>query len=86
MRPAKRQRGEVLAVSEGNLAFTSEQAINRPQRKAARPIMDNPIYDPQKEAFSQPRMLMTVIAMTLGLCLLWVLIVFALYRIARLGL
>ena len=61
----------------------SFRLIQRPKVKKQLSLVKKDIYDPQAEAFSEPKMIMTVIAMTAGLCLLWCLVVFTLYQIAR---
>ena len=49
-------------------------------------LVKDVIHDPQFEALTEPRMLMTVIAMTVGLCMLWFFVMFTLYHIARFAL
>jgi hypothetical protein len=49
-------------------------------------LVKNTICEPQIEASSQAKLIMTVMAMTIGLCMLWFLVVFTLYHIARFAL
>ena len=60
--------------------------IHKSKAEDQRDLVKNVIRDPQLDALTEPRMLMTVIAMTLGLCMLWFLVIFSLYHIARFAL
>jgi hypothetical protein len=75
-------------ITDGNLALASDSLsfIQTSKAKDHLTLVKNAIHDPQLEAFTEPRMLMTVIAMTLGLCMLWFLVLFTLYQIARFAL
>ena len=66
-------------LTDGNVALTSQSL---PHLSLAK----NAICDPQIEASSQAKLIMTVMAMTIGLCMLWCLVVFTLYQIARFAL
>ena len=72
-------------ITDGNLALAGESLgfIQKSEAKAHLSLVKNPITDPQIEAFSQPKIIMTVIAMTIGLCTLWFLVLFTLYQVAR---
>jgi hypothetical protein len=83
------QKREILhPVTDGNLALASDSLgfIQTSKSKGQLSLVKNAIYDPQTEAFSEPNIIMTVIAMTVGLCLLWCLVVLTLYQIARFAL
>ena len=72
-------------MTEGHLALASDR-LGLSQTSKAKDqlaLVKNVIQDPQLEALTEPRMLMTVIAMTLGLCMLWFLVIFTLYHIAQ---
>ena len=60
--------------------------IQKSKAEDQRDLVKNVIRDPQLDALTEPRMLMTVIAMTVGLCMLWFLVMFTLYHIARFAL
>jgi len=60
--------------------------IQKSKAEDQRGLLKNVIRDPQLDALTEPRMLMTVIAMTVGLCMLWFLVMFTLYLIARFAL
>ena len=60
--------------------------IQKSKAEDQRDLVKNVIRDPQLDALTEPRMLMTVIAMTVGLCMLWSLVMFTLYLIARFAL
>ena len=60
--------------------------IQKSKAEDQRDLVKNVIRDPQLDALTEPRMLMTVIAMTVGLCMLWFLVMFTLYLIARFAL
>ena len=66
-------------LTDGNVALASQSL---PHLSLAK----NAICKPQIEAFSQSKLIMTVMAMTIGLCMLWFLVVFTLYQIARFAL
>lgn len=75
-------------LTDGNLALASESLgfIQKSKTDDHLSLAKNAIYDPQIAAFSQPKLIMTVIAMTIGLCMLWFLVVFTLYQIDRFAL
>lgn len=75
-------------LTEGSAALASKSlGFNHPSKAQDRlSLVKNPVYDPQIEAFVQPKIIMTVVAMTIGLCMLWFLVVFTLYQIARFAL
>ena len=75
-------------MTEGNLALASDRigVIQKSKAKNQLAFVKNAIHDPQLEALTDPWMLITVIGMTLGLCLLWFLVLFTLYHIARFAL
>jgi len=60
--------------------------IHKSKAEDQRDLVKTVIHDPQLDALTEPRMLMTVIAMTVGLCMLWFLVMFTLYLIARFAL
>lgn len=66
-------------LTDGNVTLASQSL---PHLSLAK----NAICDPQIEASPQAKLIMTVIAMTIGLCMLWCLVVFTLYQIARFAL
>jgi hypothetical protein len=73
-------------MSEGGLALASDRVRQNAEATDQLALVKNVIHDPQFEALTEPRMVMTVIAMTLGLCMLWFLVIFSLYHIARFAL
>ena len=75
-------------MTEGSLALAGDRlgVTQKCKAKDQLALVKNVIHDPQLEALTEPRMLMTVIAMTLGLCMLWLLVIFTLYHIARFAL
>ena len=66
-------------LTDGNVALVSQSLPHLS-------LMKNAICEPQIEASSQAKLIMTVMAMTIGLCMLWFLVVFTLYQIARFAL
>jgi hypothetical protein len=72
-------------LTDGYLALAGESLgfIHKSKAKAHLVLVKNPVSDPQNEVFSQPRIIIAVIAMTIGLCALWFLVVFTLYQITR---
>jgi hypothetical protein len=86
--PTLQDRETTPPMTEGSLALASDR-LGLPQESKAKDqlaLVKNVIHDPQVEALTEPRMLMTVIAMTLGLCMLWFLVIFSLYHLARFAL
>lgn len=81
----KPRREVTHSLTDGNLALVGESpgVIQKSKAKAHLSLVKNPIYDSQIETFSQPKIIMSVIAMTIALCMLWLLVVFALYQIVR---
>jgi len=75
-------------LTDGNLALASERLgfIQKSKANHHLSLAKNAIYDPHIAAFSQPKLIMTVMAMTIGLCMLWFLVVFTLYQIAQFAL
>jgi hypothetical protein len=75
-------------MTEGSLALASDRRglIQKSKAKEQVALVKNVIYDPQLKALTEPTMLMTVIAMTIGLCMLWFFVIFTLYHIARFAL
>jgi len=81
----KPRREVTHPLPDGNLALVGDSLgfIQKTKAKAHLSLVKNPIYDSQIETVSQPKIIMIVIAMTIGLCMLWLLVVFALYQIVR---
>ena len=75
-------------MTEGSLALASHRRgfIQKSKAKEQVALVKNVIHDPQLTALTEPTMLMTVIGMTLGLCMLWFLVIFTLYHIVRFAL
>jgi hypothetical protein len=75
-------------MTEGSLALASDRrgVIQKAKAKEQVALVRNIVHDPQLKALTEPTMLMTVIAMTLGLCILWFFVIFTLYHIARFAL
>ena len=84
--PTLQDRGITPSMSEGGLALASDRVRQNAEATDQLALVKNVIHDPQFEALTEPRMVMTVIAMTLGLCMLWFLVIFSLYHIARFAL
>jgi hypothetical protein len=80
--PTLQDRGITPSMSEGSLALASDRFGQNSEATDQLALGKDVIHDPVTE----PRMLMTVIAMTLGLCMLWFLVIFSLYHIARFAL
>ena len=57
-------------LTDGNLALASESLgfIQKSKANHHLTLAKNAIYDPHIAAFSQPKLIMTVMAMTIGLC------------------
>ena len=88
MMQTKQKREMTNPLTDGNLALAGEGLdFNRKSHaKAHLSLVKHSIYDPQIEAVSQSKIIMTVVAMTIGLCTLWFLVVFTLYQISRFAL
>ena len=86
--PTLQDRGITPPMTEGRLALANDRRDFRqkPKAKDQLALVRNVMHDPQLEALTEPSMLMTGIAMTLGLCVLWFLIILSLYHIARFAL
>ena len=84
--PTLQDRGIRPSMSEGSVALASEGFRQNSEATDQLALVKDVIHDPQFESLTEPRILMTVIAMTLGLCMLWFLVIFSLYHIARFAL
>jgi len=86
--PTLQDRGITPPMTEGGLALASDRlgCLQKSKAKDQLALVKHVIHDPQLEALTEPRMLMTVIAMTFGLCMLWFLVIFTLYHTARFAL
>jgi len=83
------RRGRTYPQTDGNLAFASENLGLFQDAKTKVPhlrLVQHAAYDPQIEALFQANQIIAVIGMSITLCILWFLIVFILYRIARIAL
>lgn len=80
----KPRREVTHPLPDGNLALVGDSlGFIQKTNKARLSLVKNPIHDSQIETFSQAKIIMIVIAMTIGLCMLWLVVVFALYQIVR---
>jgi len=86
--PTLQDRGITPPMTEVGLALASERlgCIQKSKAKEQLALVKHVVREPQLEVLTEPTMLMTLIAMTFGVCMLWFLVIFTLYHTARFAL